>query len=89
LTIISTAIPVITQRFHSLEDVGWYGSAMFFPIAATQSVWGKCYKYFDMKLVFLTSILIFEVGSLLCGNRYLIDETIYDSLIGGSALAEQ
>ena len=25
-TIISTAIPQITDQFHALEDVGWYGS---------------------------------------------------------------
>ena len=25
-TIISTAIPQITDRFHALDDVGWYGS---------------------------------------------------------------
>ncbi|PSN59688.1 putative MFS transporter [Corynespora cassiicola Philippines] len=67
LTIISTAISAITEKFNSLDDVGWYGSAMFFPVAATQSLWGKCYKYFPMKYVFLTSILVFEVGSLLCG----------------------
>ncbi|KAI1775688.1 putative gliotoxin efflux pump [Hypoxylon cercidicola] len=65
-TIITTAIPSITNEFHSLEDVGWYGSAIFFPLAATQSVWGKAYKYFPVKLVFLLGILIFEVGSLIC-----------------------
>lgn len=67
-TIISTAIPSITKQFHSLQDVGWYGSAMFFPLAATQSMWGKGYKYFDVKLVFIFSILIFEIGSLICGK---------------------
>ncbi|CAG8953380.1 hypothetical protein HYFRA_00010127 [Hymenoscyphus fraxineus] len=65
-TIITTAIPSLTKEFHSLEDVGWYGSAMFFPLAATQSVWGKAYKYFHVKIVFLISILVFEVGSLIC-----------------------
>jgi hypothetical protein len=25
-SIIATAIPKITDQFHSLEDVGWYGS---------------------------------------------------------------
>lgn len=67
-TIITTAIPSITNEFHSLEDVGWYGSAMFFPLAATQSVWGKAYKYFPVKHVFLLGIVIFEIGSLICGN---------------------
>ncbi|OCL09521.1 putative gliotoxin efflux pump [Glonium stellatum] len=65
-TIISTAIPSITNDFHSLGDVGWYASTMFFPLAATQSVWGKAYKYFPIKPVFLISILIFEMGSLIC-----------------------
>ncbi|KAG8162085.1 hypothetical protein KVR01_007850 [Diaporthe batatas] len=65
-TIITTAIPSITNEFHSLEDVGWYGSAMFFPLAATQSVWGKAFKYFPVKHVFLLGILIFEIGSLIC-----------------------
>jgi hypothetical protein len=27
VTIIATAIPRITDQFHSLQDIGWYGSA--------------------------------------------------------------
>ena len=27
--LIATAIPVITSEFHSLSDVGWYGSAFY------------------------------------------------------------
>jgi len=27
IAIIATAVPQITSDFHSLEDVGWYGSA--------------------------------------------------------------
>ncbi|PQE03130.1 major facilitator superfamily transporter protein [Rutstroemia sp. NJR-2017a BBW] len=65
-TIITTAIPSITNDFHSLEDVGWYGSAMFFPMAATQSVWGKCYNYFPVKRIFILSIAMLETGSLIC-----------------------
>lgn len=30
-TIISTAIPQITDQFHALEDVGWYGSGQWLP----------------------------------------------------------
>ena len=46
MTIIGTAIPAITDEFHSLGDVGWYGSAFFLTIAAFQAFWGKLYKYF-------------------------------------------
>jgi MFS transporter, DHA2 family, glioxin efflux transporter len=31
-----------------------------------QSAWGKAAKYFSLKLVFLSAIVIFEVGSLIC-----------------------
>lgn len=67
-TIISTAIPHITEEFHSLNDVGWYGSALFLTVAAAQSVWGKAFKYFSVKGVYLLSIAIFELGSLICGT---------------------
>jgi MFS transporter, DHA2 family, glioxin efflux transporter len=65
LTQIS-AIPRITDQFHSLDQVGWYGSAFFLTLASFQSTWGKAYKYFPLKTSFLISIFIFEVGSLIC-----------------------
>ena len=66
-TIIATAIPHITDQFHSIDQVGWYGSAFFLCLACLQSTWGKAYKYFSPKKCFLLSIFIFELGSLLCG----------------------
>ncbi|KAI4250987.1 MAG: hypothetical protein LQ352_005138 [Teloschistes flavicans] len=67
MTIVATAIPRITDQFHSLDQVGWYGSAFFLTIASFQSTWGKAYKYFPLKTSFLLSIFIFEIGSLICG----------------------
>jgi len=67
-TIIGTAIPTITNQFHSLDDIGWYGSSFFLALAAFQSTWGKVYKFFDIKYAFLGAIFWFEVGSLICGT---------------------
>ncbi|KAI1264694.1 major facilitator superfamily protein [Xylariaceae sp. FL1019] len=67
LTIVSTAIPRITDEFQSLQDVAWYGSAFFITIGSFQSTWGKAYKYFPLKVTFLLSIFFFELGSLICG----------------------
>ena len=66
MTIVATAIPKITDQFHSLDQVGWYGSAFFLSLAAFQSTWGKAYKYFHLKISFLLSMFIFELGSLIC-----------------------
>lgn len=30
-------------------------------------MWGKVYKFFNLKISFLVAIFIFEVGSLICG----------------------
>ena len=65
-TIVSTAIPRITDEFHSLSDVGWYGSAFFLTVAAFQASWGKLYRYFPLKSVFAASVGVFELGSLIC-----------------------
>ncbi|KAH6684655.1 MFS gliotoxin efflux transporter glia [Halenospora varia] len=67
MTIVATAIPKITDKFHSIDQVGWYGSAFFLALAAFQSTWGKAYKYFPLKSAFLLTIAIFEIGSLICG----------------------
>lgn len=69
--IVATAIPKITDQFHALDDIGWYGSALFLTVASSQSVWGKAYKFLDLKNVFLVSVAIFEIGSLICGATTL------------------
>ncbi|KZL81140.1 major facilitator superfamily transporter [Colletotrichum incanum] len=66
-TIIATAIPRITDEFQSLGDIGWYGSAYMLTTAASQLVFGRIYKFYDLRTSFLSSILIFEIGSLICG----------------------
>ncbi|KAM0512021.1 hypothetical protein ACHAPE_009265 [Trichoderma viride] len=66
-TIISTAIPTITDDFKSLGDIGWYGSAYMLSTAAFQLVWGRIYRFYDLRFTFLSCIIIFEIGSAVCG----------------------
>lgn len=65
-TIIGTAVPSITTEFNSLDDIAWYGSGYLLTITAFQPTLGKVYRYVDVKLVFMTCVVIFEVGSILC-----------------------
>lgn len=66
-TIITTAIPRITDHFHSINDVGWYGSAYLLTTCAFQLMFGKFYTYFSIKWVYLSAIFVFEIGSVVCG----------------------
>ncbi|KAJ5533855.1 Major facilitator superfamily domain general substrate transporter [Penicillium freii] len=82
-TILGTAIPKITDEFHDLNKVSWYGSAYLMTYGCTfQSTWGKFFKYFPIKLWFLVAVFIFEVGSLICAVAQ--DPT---TLIVGRAIA--
>ncbi|KAI9889355.1 MAG: hypothetical protein M1814_005523 [Vezdaea aestivalis] len=65
-TILATAIPKITTVFDSLNDVGWYGSSYLLTQTSLQPSFGKVYTYFNVKWTFLISLLIFELGSIIC-----------------------
>lgn len=66
-TIIATAIPQITDHFGTIDDIGWYGSAYLLTTCAFQLFYGKLYTLLSIKWVYLAAILIFEVGSAICG----------------------
>ncbi|KAK2037202.1 major facilitator superfamily transporter [Colletotrichum somersetense] len=66
--IISTAVPQITDDFHSVTDIGWYGSAYLLSTCAFQLLFGKLYAYFPIKHVVILSVFFFEIGSAMCGT---------------------
>lgn len=66
--IIATAIPGITDDFHQLNDVGWYGSATFLLVGASSPMWGKMYKYLRIKWVYLSSVVFYLVGSIVAAS---------------------
>ena len=85
--IIATAIPSITNEFHSIEDIGWYGSSYMLTCAMFNPLFGRIYKLYSTKWVFLISIIIFEVGSALCGAAPSSDSFIVGRSIAGVGAA--
>lgn len=66
-TIIGTAVPRISTEFHALDDISWYASAYLITSSATQLLWGRIYTFYSTKIIFIAAVVIFEVGSALCG----------------------
>ncbi|CAI7623373.1 unnamed protein product [Penicillium pancosmium] len=66
-TIIATAVPAISDKFHAIDDIGWYASAYLLTSSATQLLWGRLYTFYSTKTLFLAAVVIFEVGSAVCG----------------------
>jgi MFS family permease len=80
-TIIATAVPRITDEFHSLADVGWYASAYLITSCATQLIWGRIFTFYSSKAVYLSAIALFEMGSVVCGaapnsNAFIVGRAI-------------
>ncbi|KAJ6460930.1 major facilitator superfamily protein, partial [Mycena sanguinolenta] len=65
-----TLVPRITDQFHSLADDGWFVDFHFSYLLATaafQLLFGKLYSVFSIKWVYVATIGLFELGSLICG----------------------
>ncbi|KAK4496777.1 hypothetical protein PRZ48_012760 [Zasmidium cellare] len=56
-SIIVPAIPLITQRFGSITDIG---------CCVSQPLIGKAFASFPLKTSFVSTLVIFEAGSLIC-----------------------
>ena len=82
MNIVSTAVPRITDHFHTVAHVGWYSSAFRLCVCAFQFVFGKAYTLFSVKRVFLLANAISIAGSLLCGTA-----TTSTMLVVGRAVA--
>ncbi|KAF2869628.1 putative efflux pump antibiotic resistance protein [Massariosphaeria phaeospora] len=77
-TVITTAVPAITDDFHALEDIGWYTSAYLVTTATLTLAYGRLYTFFSIKIIFLIALFIFEVGSIVCATA----QSSYALIIG-------
>ncbi|KAH8657848.1 major facilitator superfamily domain-containing protein [Xylariales sp. PMI_506] len=82
-SIVSTAVPKITDDFHSLPDVGWYASAYQLGSSALQPLTGKIYRYFNLKWSFIGFFAIFEIGSAICGASQSSNMLIVGRAVAG------
>jgi MFS family permease len=56
-------------------------------LAAFQLLFGKCYTFFNIKLVFLSAIAVFEIGSLICAVAHSSTALIVGRAIAGTGAA--
>src|ERR1700730_10080998 len=66
-TVVSTALPHIIASLQGAHLLGWVFTAYFLGATATVAVVGKLADLFGRRRVFIVSIALFCVGSLLCG----------------------
>ncbi|MFF9569497.1 MDR family MFS transporter [Streptomyces sp. NPDC014685] len=65
--IVGTAMPTIVGDLGGLEHLSWVVTAYTLATAAATPIWGKLGDLYGRKGIFLTSIVIFLIGSVLSG----------------------
>lgn len=83
VTIITTALPTISEYFHSSAGYTWIGSAFLLANCASIPAWGKVSDIFGRKPMILLANIIFMVGSLIAALSYNIGMLIAARAIQG------
>jgi EmrB/QacA subfamily drug resistance transporter len=65
--IIGTAMPTIVGELGGLEHLSWVVTAYTLATAASTPIWGKLGDMYGRKGIFMTSIVLFLIGSALSG----------------------
>src|SRR3954464_2882847 len=75
-TIVSTALPKIASDLHGLSKYSWVATAYLLTSAVSTPLYGKISDMFGRKRVFQSAILIFLIGSVLCGVAQTMNQLI-------------
>ncbi|MEV5881361.1 MFS transporter [Streptomyces sp. NPDC052020] len=75
-TIVSTALPTIVSDLGGMEHLSWVVTAYMLASTAATPLWGKLGDQYGRKRLFQTAIVIFLVGSALCGMARNMPELI-------------
>ncbi|MER5207969.1 MFS transporter [Streptomyces sp. NPDC002825] len=66
-TIVSTALPTIVSELGGMEHLSWVVTAYLLASTAGTPLWGKLGDQYGRKKLFQGAIVVFLVGSALCG----------------------
>ncbi|WP_399091525.1 DHA2 family efflux MFS transporter permease subunit [Streptomyces sp. BBFR2] len=75
-TIVATALPTIVSDLGGLDHLSWVVTAYLLASTAATPLWGKLGDQYGRKKLFQTAIVIFLIGSVLCGLSRNMGELI-------------
>ncbi len=66
-TAVVTAMPTVISSLGGLELYGWVYSIYFLTATVTVPLWGRLSDLYGRRVFYLTGIVLFVSGSVLCG----------------------
>ena len=76
-TIVSTALPRIASDLNGLSKLSWVVTSYLITSAVVTPLYGKISDQLGRKKIFQTAIIIFLIGSALCGMSQNMDQLIF------------
>ncbi len=76
-TIVATALPRIASDLNGLNRLSWVATAYLLTSAISTPLYGKISDLFGRKKIFQAAIVIFLVGSALCGLSQNMSQLIF------------
>ncbi|KAI9647983.1 hypothetical protein NHQ30_002606 [Ciborinia camelliae] len=83
ISIITTALPTISEHFHSNSGYTWIGSSYLLANAASTPSWGKFSDIWGRKPILLIASGVFFIGSLLAATSVSIGMLIVARAVQG------
>lgn len=83
-TIAADVQPAIVESLGGIQKLTWVGVG--FPLGSVATILpiGYAYGLFEIKFLYLASVVIFEAGSALCGGAPTMDALIVGRVIAGA-----
>jgi EmrB/QacA subfamily drug resistance transporter len=75
-TVVATALPRIATDLHGLNKLSWVATAYLLTSAISTPLYGKIGDQFGRKKIFQFSIVLFLIGSALCGLSQNMNELV-------------
>src|SRR5256712_5730914 len=88
-TIVATALPTIVSDLGGLSQLSWVVTGYLLASTVSTPLWGKLGDLYGRKRLFQAAIVIFLVGSALCGlSQNMAELILFRSLqgLGGGGL---
>ncbi|RPJ42743.1 MAG: MFS transporter, partial [Chloroflexi bacterium] len=82
-TVVATAMPTIVAQLGGLSIYSWVFSIFMLASTTTVPIYGKLSDVYGRKIVYVFSMFLFLIGSILCGIAQSMEQLIFFRAIQG------
>ncbi|KAH8430508.1 putative MFS drug efflux transporter [Aspergillus melleus] len=82
-TVVADLQPIIVQDLGGITKLSWLSVAFLLSATATNLAWGRIYGNFNAKWFYIFHVILFEVGSAICGAAPSMNVMILGRAIAG------